>query len=199
MMVLRLEVFESEKTSLTPDTVVLDTSALEEARLQAYETGYSAGWEDATASQSNDQTKLRADLARNLQSLSFTYQEARSHILRALEPLMEDMVGKLLPALAQEALAAMVLEQVMPIAERLGDASITLVLNPSARAAVEPLVAAATGLPLHVEEEESLGEGQVYLRFGPQETLIDLDRTIREITTAVRGFFDLSRKETSHG
>jgi hypothetical protein len=195
-MVLRLEVFESEDSRATPDTVVLDTTLLEEAKLEAYDAGYSAGWEDAAAAQNNDQTRIRADLARNLQALSFTYQEARSHILRALQPLLDEMVGKLLPSLARETLGGIVLDTLMPMAEGLADAPVTLVMNPAARAAVEPLIADATGLPLVVEEEPSLGEGQVYLRFGTSETLVDIDRAVLEIAAAVRGFFDLTRKET---
>ena len=61
---------------------------------------------------------------------------------------------------------------------------------------MEPLIADATGLPLEIEEEPLLGEGQVYLRFGSSETLVDLDRTTTEIAAAVRGFFDLNRKES---
>lgn len=195
-MALRLEVFESGENQTAPDTVVLDRAVLEEDKLASYDAGYSAGWEDATAAQSGDQTRIHAELARNLQGLSFTYQEAHSHILRALKPLLDEMVGKLLPSLARETLAGMVLDALMPMAEELADAPVTLVLNPAVRAAVEPLIADATGLPLVVEEEPSLGEGQVYLRFGASETLVDLDRATREIASAVRGFFDLTRKET---
>lgn len=194
-MVLRLEIFESEARGPASDTVVLDTSALEETRLASYDSGYAAGWEDATAAQSGDQARIGADLARSLQALSFTYQEARSHVLRALEPLLEAMAGKLLPAIAREALGAIVLEQLMPLAADMAETPVTLVLNPLARPAVEPLIAAATGLPLRIEEEASLGEGQVYLRFGGAENLVDLDRAASEILAATRGFFDLSRKE----
>lgn len=194
-MVLRLEVFESEETGTAPNTVVLDTSLLEEAKLASYDAGYSAGWEDAAAAQSGDQTRISADLARNLQALSFTYQEARGHVLRALEPLFEEIIAKLLPSLASETLGGIVLDTLMPMAEGLADAPVTLVLNPNARAAVEPLIEAATGLTLVIEEEPSLSEGQVYLRFDQNEALVDLDRATAEIATALRGFFDLSPKE----
>lgn len=198
-MVLRLEVFETEEKAARPETVVLDTSLLEETKLTAFETGYSAGWEDAAAAQSGDQTRIRADLARSLQALGFTYHEARSHILRALHPLLEDIVGRLLPELARDSLGGVVLDTLMPLAERLADAPVTLVLNPVARPAVEALLETATGLPLRVEEEPSLGEGQVYLRFAREEVLIDMDRAVAEITAAVRGFFALNQKDGTHG
>lgn len=195
-MVLRLEIFESEGSGAPSETVVLDVSALEEARLASYDSGYAAGWEDATAAQSGDQSRIGADLARNLQALSFTYQEARSHVLRALEPLLTETVGKLLPEIARATLGGIVLDTLMPMAETLGDAPVVLVLNPAAKPAVEVLIAKATGLPILIEEEASLGEGQVYLRLGGAETCVDLDRATAEIMAALHGFFDISHKES---
>jgi flagellar assembly protein FliH len=195
---LRLEVFETA-TPPADTTVVTDIGAMEEARLAAYEQGYTAGWDDATAAQAEDQTRLRADIGRNLQALGFTYQEARTHLLRAVEPLLLDITASLLPVLAREALAPVVLETLMPLAEQAADAPVRLVLNPSARPAVEGLVTAATGLPLTIVEEPTLGEGQVYLRLGETETQVDLDRAVAAVTAALRDFFALSREEAPHG
>jgi len=193
MMVLRLEVFETEaRGAAGGTTVVLDSLALEEAKLASYDQGYSAGWEDAAAAQSDDQSRMRADLARHLQALGFSYQEARMHVLKAIEPLLTDIVGRLLPDLARETLGPVVLEALMPMAEAMADTPVTLVLNPASRAAVAQLLEQATGLPLILQEEPTLGEGQVYLRLGGSETEVDLDRAIADITAAVRGFFALS-------
>ncbi len=198
-MVLKLEVFETDPPAGGPATVVLDTMLVEEARLAAYDSGYSAGWEDAAAAQAQDHGRIGADLARNLQSLGFTYHEARSHVLRALEPLLSEITGRLLPELARETLAPVVLDILMPLAEKIADAPISLVLNPAARPAVEALLEQATGLPLTITEEPSLSEGQVYLRLGASETQINLDRAAAEITAAVRDFFALSERPANHG
>ena len=195
-MVLRLGIFENEEADSPAGTVVLDAAALEEARLASYDSGYAAGWEDATAAQSGDQSRIKAELARNLQALSFTYQEARSHVLRALEPLLTETMGKLLPQIAKVSLGSIVLDALMPMAETMADTPVAMVLNPASRPAVEALIAEATGLPIVIEEEATLGEGQVYLRLGGSETCVDLDRATSEIMTALRGFFDLSNKET---
>ena len=198
-MALRLEVFETDQSASGGKTVVLDAMHLEETKLAAYDSGYSAGWEDAAAAQSEDQTRVQADLARNLQGLSFTFHEARQHVLHALQPLMSEMVGRLLPAIGRETLSQVVLEVVMPMAEKLADTPITLVLNPSVRPAVEALLEQATGLPLIITEEPSLSEGQVYLKFGDTETQVNLDRATAEITAAVRGFFEIPQQEKKHG
>lgn len=196
-MALKLEVFETAQEPSEKSIVVLDTLALEDSKLAAYDQGYSAGWEDATTAQSDDQTRVRADLARNLQSLGFTYHEARIHVLRAVEPLLQQVVVRLLPALSRETLAPVVLEVLMPLAETLADAPISLVVNPASRAAVETLLAHATGLPITIVEEPSLSEGQAYLRLGATETHVDLDGATAEISAAVRGFFERPEREAN--
>lgn len=191
----RLEVFDAEPAQRqAPGMVTTQLAAIEEAKLAAYEQGYKAGWDDAAAAQSEDQTRIRADLARNLQQLSFTYQEARSHILKAIEPLLEEMVGRLLPETARETLAPLVLERIMPMAEEVTDQPVSLVLNPAMRVPVETLIEQATGLPLHIEEEPTLPEGQVYIRLGAAEAKVDLTRVTSEIAAAVRGFFSLAEE-----
>ncbi len=192
MPALRLEIFD---TSIAPDGVpqpLVEATVVEEAKVASFEQGYSAGWDDAAAAQQGDQSKIRADLARNLQSLSFTFQDARTHVLQAIKPLMLEMVSRLLPEVAHEALAPTVLEALMPMADDLADAPLTVVLNPSVRSQVEDLVTQATGLPMVIEEEPSLSEGQVYIRFGTAETKVDLDRVTSDIANAVRAFFNLN-------
>jgi flagellar biosynthesis/type III secretory pathway protein FliH len=199
MPALRLEVFDTVLTADGGTQPLVEVSAVEEAKITSYEQGYSAGWEDASAAQQGDQTRIRADLARSLQSLSFTFQDARGHVLQAIRPLILEMTNRLLPEVARQSLGPTVLDALMPLADQLADAPLTLVLNPTVRDRVEGLVAEATGLPMVIEEEPSLSEGQVYIRLGPKEQKVDLDRVTSDITAAVRGFFNLPEKDTSNG
>jgi len=196
-MVLRLEVFETAyaQSAAGGGTVVLDTVALEEAKLTSYESGYSAGWEDATAAQSEDRARVSAELARSLQSLSFTYHEARAHILKAVEPLLREVTGRLLPQIAKASLPQVVLESLMPMVGDLVDAPVTLVMNPASRPAIEELLQKTNGLPLILQDEPTMGEGQVYLKLGDVEREVNLDRAVAEISAAVSGFFELKGKD----
>lgn len=196
---LKLEVFESVKPMLAGQSVVLEVSAIEDVRLQAYETGYSAGWEDAVGATRDDQTRISTELANNLQKLAFTFHEARSHVLKSVQPLVTQLSTRLLPELAQEVLAPVVLDTLMPLIDTLADAPIRVVLNPASRPAVERLLSQAAGIPLIVEEEATLGEGQVYLRFGDVEHHVDLDKAVADIARAVHDFFEYSEKEANHG
>ncbi|MDK2773608.1 MAG: flagellar biosynthesis protein [Tabrizicola sp.] len=191
MPALRLEAFDTVAAADGSIQPLVEATAVEEAKVASFEQGYSAGWDDAVAAQNGDQTRIRADLARNLQSLAFTFQDARSHVLQAIRPLILEMVNRLLPELAREALAPTVLEALTPMADELADAPLTLVLNPAVRGQVEDLVAQATGLPMVIEEEPSLPEGQVYIRFGSIETKVDLSQVTADIAIAVRAFFNL--------
>ncbi|OYW59368.1 MAG: flagellar biosynthesis protein [Rhodobacterales bacterium 32-66-7] len=196
---LRLEIFDTAPASDGTDRPLVEPTALDEAKVAAFEQGYSAGWEDASAASQGDQSRIQADLARNLQSLAFTFQDARSHVLQAVRPLILEMVGRLLPAVAREALAPTVLEALLPMADGLADAPVKLVLNPAVRARVEELLSEAKGLPLIIEEEPSLSEGQVFIRLGAGETKVDLTQVTADIGTAVRAFFSLEFEEPTHG
>lgn len=191
MSALRLEVFDTVPAADGSPQPLVEATAVEEAKVASFEQGYSAGWDDAVAAQQGDQTRIRADLARNLQSLAFTFQDARSHVLQAIRPLILEMVDRLLPEVAREALAPTVLGALAPLADNLADAPLTLVLNPAVRGQIEDLVAQATGLPMVIDEEPSLPEGQVYIRFGPTETKVDLSQVTADIAIAVRAFFNL--------
>jgi len=192
MPALRLEIFDTAPAADGSLQPLVEATAVEEAKVASFEQGYSAGWDDAVAAQQGDQEKIRADLARNLQTLSFTFQDARSHVLQSIRPLILEMVNRLLPEVAREALAPTVLDAVMPLAEGLADAPVTLVLNPANRSQVEGLVAQATGLPMVIDEEPSMPDGQVYIRFGTAETKVDLAQVTADIGIAVRSFFNLN-------
>jgi flagellar assembly protein FliH len=192
MSALRLEVFDTAPAADGTMQPLVEATAVEEAKVASFEQGYSAGWDDAVAAQQGDQDRIRADLARNLQSLAFTFQDARSHVLQSIKPLILEMVNRLLPEVARETLAPTVLEAVMPMAEELADAPLTLVLNPAVRGQIEDLLTEATGLPMVIEEEPTMPDGQVYIRFGSSETKVDLGQATTEIAIAVRAYFNLN-------
>ncbi|AQS46562.1 hypothetical protein BMG03_01150 [Thioclava nitratireducens] len=190
---LKLESFEPKASEA--GEIALDPAELEETKLAAFETGYQAGWDDAVAAQNVETARLHGDLGRNLQALGFTYNEARQHMLGALEPLLLEICGKLLPELARASLSAVVAEQLMPIAGDLCARPITVVGNPTALPQIQEALAPRADLPLAFVAEPSLGEGQVYLRFADTETRVDLDAVIAAISRAVTTYFTATAKD----
>lgn len=200
-MPLRLESFETVERPADADAL-LDASALEEARLAAFEAGYKAGWDDAVTARTEDDEAERAEIARSLQGLSFTYHEARFHVLRALSPLMAEVATRLLPSIAHAALPQLVAEALGPYAELAADAPVIVMVAPAARQRIEALLGNSAGLPLQVREDAGLSPGQVWLKLGETETRIDLDAALATIRAALDDFFDHAAapaKETRHG
>lgn len=196
---LRLEIFTLFTEGQESGSGLVEASELDEARLAAFESGYKAGWDDAVAAQAGDEAGIRQDVARALQGLSFTYHEARAHVLHALSPLIADIAARLLPELAQTALPHLVADALGPYAEIAADSPIRLLLNPSVRARVEEVLGSSPGLPLTYVEDPELSPGQIWLALGNTETRIDIDAALATIRTALDDFFDLSRKDASHG
>lgn len=194
---LQLEVFETEKGAT--DALLLEQTQIEEIRLESFEQGYKAGWDDAVAAASQEQEKIGADLARHLQALSFTYHEARTNVLRSVGPLLSDVATKLLPAVAAESLAPMIVERVMSLVELRAEVPVTILVNPKARAAVAAALEAQETLPVVLEDEPTLGEGQAALRFGAVEDRIDLQGMVEAICAALSEYFTQAEQERTDG
>ena len=197
-MALSLEVFATDPMA-APDRIVLDQIAFAREQLSSYENGYRAGWEEASATRTALAALSKNDLSQHLQKLSFTYHEAQAHVLAALHPLLLQVVGQIMPQIAREALATMVVEMLIPLADRLGQAPVILRVNPAAQQALLSAIEANTSLPIQITPDPTLGEGQVHLQLGTAEAELDLDKATADIATAVRGFFDLFVKDHLHG
>jgi len=181
----------------TGATLSMTDVKLEEQKLESFETGYTAGWEDAAKAQADDATRISADFARNLQELSFTYQEAHAQVLDALTPLLEGMVETVLPDLARRTLAPRLVDMVQEKARTLaGSTRFEIVVAPACRAALEPLLEGVVSPPVTLREEPSLGDGQAYIAAGDTETEIDLDEVLAGIGEAVAGFLEDQKRET---
>ncbi|MDD8023271.1 MAG: flagellar biosynthesis protein [Paracoccaceae bacterium] len=192
-----LESFEAPEAK--PTQLEIDPAEFEDARLAAFEKGYTAGWDDAAAAQDAEMTRLRADLGQNLKALAFTYHEAHQNVLDALRPLLVDITAKVLPSVARQALAPIVAEQLMPVAEKLAGQPVTVVASPVSLPQIRELLSDEKSLPLIFTAEPSLGDCQVYLRFADKETHVDLDGVIALISDAITTYFRVKQEDPEHG
>ncbi len=172
---------------------------IEALKLDAFEKGYRDGWDDSLKAQTEDQTRVSADLERNLQDLSFTFHEARQHILTAIHPLLNQLVDLVLPNLARETMGPRIVEELRRVAENSVDQRVEIVTAPASRPALDRLMDQDFGFPVDVTQDDSLGEGQVLLRLGSGEHQIDMDRVIDDIKAAVAGFIDENNRESAYG
>ena len=172
---------------------------IEKIRMEGYEQGYKAGWDDAVRSEADEQTRIGAEFARNLQDLGFTFHEARSHVMQALEPLLEKMVSKVLPDLVSETLGQTVLEHLLPLAEEASDSPVQIVVSPASLPAIQRFIDASLTIPLEIIEEPSLAEGQVFLRLGEQEKRIDMNEAVDKIGQAISSVYEFNEGALKNG
>lgn len=194
-----LEDFGLRPSIAEPPLAPRDDDEIEAARLEGFDTGYHAGWDDAIKAQSEDRTRISSDFAQNLQDLSFTYHEASAQVLNGIAPLLEEVVGKLLPAMQRETLGLHVAEQLSRMAREIGALEVEIAVASGCAEAVAPLLEADIGFPLRLVEDETLAEGQADIRFAGTEKQIDLSGLVNDVAQAVRGVMHDNRRSIAHG
>lgn len=197
MSIFQLEEFSTR--IISDDPTLTSNTSLEEHKLEAFEQGYKAGWDDAAAAQSEEQSRVAADFARNLQELSFTYHQARGQILSLLEPLLKEMVSKVLPRLAANNMAQTIVDEVLSAGEAQTGAEIEIVISPANRPALEQLLQTQDNLDITIIDEPSMAEGLAYLRFAQTEKQIDLESVLSGFSQSVEGFFEQQEKVATNG
>lgn len=194
----RVENQESKPASAGPSLAEFER-AVEAARSEGYETGFKAGWDDAVRAEEETRKRVGATLSRNLQDLGFTFHEARAHVIRAVEPLLTEMTDKVLPELVSQTIGYSVLEEIVPLVEKLSDTPVEIVVCPDNRPAIEEILETNPSIWVEFVEEPSLSEGQVFLRLGTHERKIDLDSAIQTFRGALNAAFTLNKETLNHG
>lgn len=191
---VRLEVFETPE--LPDGPVILMPEEIEELKLNAYERGYGAGWDDGGQRAEAEETARRAGFARQAEHLSFTYHEARGHVLAALKPLIAAMLESVMPAAARASVVPLVIEQLMPLAQAAAEAPVTLRIARGMRGEFEAAFSGLVLPPIDLVETDDLADGQAEFRFGALDTRVDLDHAAQSVTRAIERFYMIQTEES---
>lgn len=185
-----LEEFSDTPPAQTPASQVRD-----------FESGYKAGWEDASAAQSEAQQQLKTQLVQTLQDLSFTFHEARASMVLAMSPVLDQLVEQMVPKVLQETLGLHVAQHVSKaITDSLPDA-LTLTLSPQDRDRIEAAFPPDMAAPLELIEDDTLAPGQARFQFGTSAARIDMPAVEALIQTSVQGYLALYSQDlqVKHG
>jgi flagellar assembly protein FliH len=193
--------YQNFNTFTSVSAVISEASeeALEDQKLQSFEEGYQAGWDDAVKAQSDDKTRVSAQLDQSLQEMSFTYHEALAKLTNAMKPLMEQIVDKLLPTVARETLGAHVIEQTLDMLRDSKGHAVEIVVAKDSLPAIEALLTRELKDPFSLIGEASLSSGQAFVRIGQQEREIDVDAVVAGISDAVTAFFHHASEDKKYG
>lgn len=196
-----LEDFSNPATSASaqPPAPVFNESEVEAQKLDSFETGYRAGWDDAIKAQSEEKGRLASTLAQHLQDLSFTYHEAYAQVMNGITPLLNEMVNVLLPSMARATLGLHVADQLQALATQIGSVKVQIVVAPGNIETVSSLIEADFSFPIELVPDDTLSEEQAEIRFGESEKQIDLGDMIAALTEAVAGFAHDNRRKMTNG
>jgi len=178
---------------------ILSETALEDEKLASFEQGYTAGWDDSLKMQTDEQTRVSGALAQNLEDLSFTYQEAYTQMLNSVTPIFSAMVDRVLPETMKETVGHIIVEQLQDMAGAQANQPVTLAVPKGYSVAVQSIIAENAALPVHIQEDPTLIDGQIYLQMGNLEREIDTGGLMKDIQTAVHAFSYDVESEMTHG
>ena len=180
-------------------TLAIPEEGLEELKLDSFEDGYQAGWEDAVKAQASDKDRAVAEMVQCLQDLSFTHQEAFVKLNSAMRPLLTKIATSLLPDLAKGALGPHVLQQLDELINDNAQNAIEIAVAPENLEPLQELLEGRVKSPFLITPEPALSSGQVYLRTNCTEREINLDAVMDGITAALNAFFVQTQEDTRHG
>lgn len=182
-----------------PSSVTVSSAEIDDLRLQAFENGFNSGWEDAARAKADEQASIGAELARNIADLGFTYQEAYGSVMNSMRPLIEQLVGVVLPQLAHETLGMRLVEELQAIARQVGQVPVQVATSDSDYDTMAAVLPPETAVPVELVRDASLAPGQLDLRFGDSEQTIDLSAVITGIESATQDYFTEQLKDVANG
>lgn len=175
--------------------VSLTDVSLEELKLEAFEKGYQAGWEDALRAGEEDTRNVSADLAQSLRDLSFTFEEAHTAAVKSLKPLLDQMVTSVLPEIARKTLGMQITEQLHDLARTHGPQPVEIVTAPADQDLIQNMIGLTPPMQTSVTSEPSMAKGQVFIRLGDHQREIDVTHVLSGIEQAISGFFNEAQRE----
>lgn len=179
--------------------LMIPDDADEEARLEGFENGYKAGWEDAIKAHEKDSERVAADLAQSLQDMSFTYAEVQSKLLGGLSPIISQITHALLPRIAIETFGAQISAEILSLVKDAAPGAVELTISPDASAVLRAQLNEKIPLPFTLAEDAELAPGIAFVRAGNQEREINIDAVLKGVTDAMTAFLDQSLKEPING
>ena len=169
--------------------------AVEDEKLQSFEDGYKAGWEDAVSAQSQTRDHIDSEFAKNLQEISFSFHEARAALKKELGEVLEPIFLKLLPIISHETLVPKVIENIQDLTNQVSDCPIEVAVSPNRMVTMQSAFEDKIQEPFTVLPDEGLGKDQVFIRVGAIERGIDLETWNADICSLISSHLKISEKE----
>lgn len=175
---------------------------MEEKQLDVFEAGYAAGWEDATAAQSEQASAATQEFVKSLEDLSFTYNEAKSYVLQCYSPVIEAVFDQLIPQLADLPGETLVVGQIKKLVAAHAPAEVSVRCSPARLKLLQSGLPPASSIPVTLSADPSVDRDEVRMEFSDAIASFDekiLNNGIKDVIAQLS--FELSKEqivEASH-
>ncbi|MEP3845833.1 MAG: hypothetical protein ABJM43_10895 [Paracoccaceae bacterium] len=169
--------------------------AVEDEKLQSFEDGYKAGWEDAVNAQSQARDHIDNEFAKSLQEISFSFHEARMSLKKEIGEVMEPIFLKLLPTISHETLVPKVIEYIQDLANQIAERPIEVAVSPNRMVTMQSAFEEQIQEPFTILPDEGLEKDQVFIRVGNVEHAIDLETWNADIHNLISSHLEFSQKD----
>lgn len=166
------------------------------ARADGFDAGYSAGWDDAVAQIETENARIGDALAARLTQIEADRDAGLRASLAAFEPLVHDMLDRLLPRAVDRGFVPLLLEEARAVLEA-GTARLTL------RVGADEAEAVATALTPHpsvaarvaIRPDADMAPSQALLCWEGRERRVDL----QAVLTGLDAAFDALLRDAPDG
>lgn len=193
---LQLEIFDIP--SAKADSIELSPAAFETAKLESYETGYAAGWDDCAKNNADQATAARTALSQSLQDIGFTCTEARTQLMASVTAFISAITEIALPKMLHDTLGARLQEILADFANRTLQEQVILRACSALKPLLEEALLTQPTLRASIQEDDNLAPGTIQLTCGDGGVVLDTDLLISQIRDAVLQFNQQRSIEANH-
>lgn len=189
---LALEEFDAQEDETARHLIAEEE--LEAQKVQAFEQGYKAGWDDAAKASQEQQAKAETRLADQIRELDVTYSDARQQVVDSFVPVLRAFTSTVSATLCAETLSSIVEKKVASHLSSGGEQPVVLAANAQSVELLRSMLSTEDTRNFSFRVQESLSDGQTQVSFGGLEELIDVDTACEELRTLLEEYFIMMRK-----
>lgn len=171
----------------------------EETKLVAFEQGYSAGWEDAIAAQSENTRVATQEFAKTISDISFTYHEAVAHVQKELIPVLDAILTQIVPQTLDASFIGLVIEKLNDIALERAEVPVLVTCSPYRRVLLEQTLSGIAGVKVRLMTDPAFAQDAVSLGFDESESHMDLSDIAEHLVREVEAYSHSLGKDVTHG
>lgn len=183
-------------TTVTPSDA--ERSDIEDQKLEAFENGYQAGWEDAAKAQFATNATVSSTLATSLQSASLDYNDMKTSMQNSVNDVMQMVIKTILPRIAKDSLGVYICDEIKKLAEKKLEGQINLFVNEANLRQIEISCADVIPESHKIIIDKSISEDRVAIRFGENESVVDTRLVVSNISEAISEYFNSIESETQN-